>query len=163
MREVFSQIGSRIWCDAHSLGVLLICAALIGRRVFLFTAAVVGAARLLGRGDTQTEPVPSAAIVAPVPAVRSSPEGTFEPPRGFDLPAIPDVSDVRAALERAVVGQSAAIEALMIGLIAGGHVVLEGAPGLGKTCMQHDGARGRRNARAHSVSCRSYSGRRRRL
>jgi MoxR-like ATPase len=112
---------------------LLICAALIGRRVFLFTAAVVGAARLLGRGDTQTEPVPSAAIVAPVPAVRSSPEGTFEPPRGFDLPAIPDVSDVRAALERAVVGQSAAIEALMIGLIAGGHVVLEGAPGLGKT------------------------------
>src|SRR5262249_34081864 len=36
-------------------------------------------------------------------------------------------------LHKSIVGQSDALEYALIGLIAGGHVLLEGAPGLGKT------------------------------
>ncbi len=111
----------------------MICAALIGRRIFLLTAAIAAAARFLQRNDTQGERFVPDAISAPAPAVISSPEVDFQPPRGAELPAVPDVSGVRATLERAVVGQAGAIEALMIGLIGGGHLLLEGAPGLGKT------------------------------
>ncbi|WP_372177714.1 AAA family ATPase [Xanthomonas axonopodis pv. phyllanthi] len=42
---------------------------------------------------------------------------------------------LRAALARAVVGQDAVVEQLLIGLLAGGHCLLEGAPGLGKTLL----------------------------
>ncbi len=38
-------------------------------------------------------------------------------------------------IHRAIVGQTEAIECALIGLIAGGHVLLEGAPGLGKTLL----------------------------
>ena len=40
---------------------------------------------------------------------------------------------LRAALERVIVGQEEAIALLLTALIAGGHVLLEGLPGLGKT------------------------------
>jgi MoxR-like ATPase len=36
-------------------------------------------------------------------------------------------------IHKAIIGQSEAIEFALIGLVAGGHVLLEGAPGLGKT------------------------------
>src|SRR5690349_9378351 len=36
-------------------------------------------------------------------------------------------------IHKSIVGQTDAIEYSLIGLIAGGHVLLEGAPGLGKT------------------------------
>ena len=42
---------------------------------------------------------------------------------------------LRDALGKAVVGQHAVVEQLLIGLLAGGHVLLEGAPGLGKTLL----------------------------
>ncbi|KTF31223.1 AAA family ATPase [Xanthomonas vesicatoria] len=42
---------------------------------------------------------------------------------------------LRAALAQAVVGQAAVVEQLLIGLLAGGHCLLEGAPGLGKTLL----------------------------
>ncbi len=133
MREVFSRIGSRIWCDTHSLGVVLICAALIERRVFLLAAAIAGAARLLRRRDPQQELAePETSGIAAPRFLAAPPEAEFAPPRGID-PAVPDVSHVRATLERAVIGQAAAVEALMLGLIAGGHILLEGAPGTGKT------------------------------
>lgn len=41
--------------------------------------------------------------------------------------------DVIAALERTIVGQRNVVEALLLGLIADGHVLLEGPPGLAKT------------------------------
>ncbi len=133
MREAFSRTGSRIWCDAHSVGVLLICAALIGRRAFLFAAACVAIASLLRSGARPETVKPEENTAVPDRLHTTMPETAFEPPAGAALPAVPDVSAVRNALERAVVGQAAALEALMIGLIAGGHVLLEGAPGLGKT------------------------------
>jgi MoxR-like ATPase len=43
------------------------------------------------------------------------------------------VSRISAELHKRVVGQDAMIERLLIGLLAGGHVLLEGVPGLAKT------------------------------
>jgi MoxR-like ATPase len=43
------------------------------------------------------------------------------------------VSDVREAVARRVVGQEQMVQRLIIGLLSGGHVLLEGVPGLAKT------------------------------
>lgn len=45
------------------------------------------------------------------------------------------LSLVRQEIATAVVGQSEAVEQLLVGLLSGGHVLLEGAPGLGKTLL----------------------------
>ncbi|GAA0670346.1 MoxR-like ATPase [Sphingomonas insulae] len=45
------------------------------------------------------------------------------------------LADLRAAIGQAIVGQAAVVEQLLIGLIAGGHCLLEGVPGLGKTLL----------------------------
>ncbi len=42
---------------------------------------------------------------------------------------------LRAALAQAIVGQESVVEQLLIGLLAGGHVLMEGVPGLGKTLL----------------------------
>ncbi len=42
---------------------------------------------------------------------------------------------LRAAIGQAVVGQAEVVEQLLIGLLAGGHCLLEGVPGLGKTLL----------------------------
>lgn len=42
---------------------------------------------------------------------------------------------LRAAIARAIIGQEIAVEQLLIGLIAGGHCLIEGVPGLGKTLL----------------------------
>lgn len=43
--------------------------------------------------------------------------------------------EVRRAIAHAIVGQDAVVEQLLIGLLAGGHCLLEGVPGLGKTLL----------------------------
>ncbi|MFU8820375.1 MAG: AAA family ATPase [Gammaproteobacteria bacterium] len=45
------------------------------------------------------------------------------------------LADLRQAIARAVVGQDEVVEQLLIGLLAGGHCLLEGVPGLGKTLL----------------------------
>jgi MoxR-like ATPase len=45
------------------------------------------------------------------------------------------LSEARTAVGEAVVGQNSALEQLLVGLISGGHTLLEGAPGLGKTLL----------------------------
>jgi MoxR-like ATPase len=40
-----------------------------------------------------------------------------------------------SALEGAVLGQRAAVETLVVAFMAGGHALLEGVPGLGKTLL----------------------------
>ncbi|MFW5947190.1 MAG: ATPase, partial [Gemmatimonadota bacterium] len=40
---------------------------------------------------------------------------------------------IKAELHRRVVGQESMIDRLLIGMLTGGHVLLEGVPGLGKT------------------------------
>lgn len=45
------------------------------------------------------------------------------------------LSTLREAIAQAIVGQEAVVEQLLIGLLAGGHCLLEGVPGLGKTLL----------------------------
>ena len=45
------------------------------------------------------------------------------------------LGDLRAAIGQAIVGQDAVVEQLLIALIAGGHCLMEGVPGLGKTLL----------------------------
>src|SRR6476661_1831343 len=42
---------------------------------------------------------------------------------------------LKQAIAQVIVGQDAVVEQVMWGLIAGGHVLLEGNPGLGKTLL----------------------------
>src|SRR5689334_7587903 len=44
-------------------------------------------------------------------------------------------SKIRAELGKVIVGQEKVLEELLIALFAGGHVILEGVPGLAKTLM----------------------------
>ncbi len=45
------------------------------------------------------------------------------------------LAKLRHAIAHAIVGQHEAVEQLLIGLLAGGHCLLEGVPGLGKTLL----------------------------
>jgi len=45
------------------------------------------------------------------------------------------LGELRSAIAQAIVGQDAVVEQLLIGLLAGGHCLLEGVPGLGKTLL----------------------------
>jgi MoxR-like ATPase len=45
------------------------------------------------------------------------------------------LANLRRAIATAVVGQEAVVEQLLIGLLAGGHCLIEGVPGLGKTLL----------------------------
>lgn len=54
-------------------------------------------------------------------------------PSGADLRA--SLAAVRSEVGKAVVGQDGAVTGLMIALLAGGHVLLEGVPGVAKTLL----------------------------
>jgi MoxR-like ATPase len=63
---------------------------------------------------------------------------TTDPARG--LRAVPDTGDPRAVAEailfevrRVIVGQDQMLERILVGLLSGGHILLEGVPGLAKT------------------------------
>src|SRR6266850_231712 len=45
------------------------------------------------------------------------------------------LDDLRTAIGRAMVGQSDTVEQVLIALVASGHVLIEGVPGLGKTLL----------------------------
>jgi len=45
------------------------------------------------------------------------------------------IAPLKAAIAQAIVGQHDVVEQLLIGLLAGGHCLLEGVPGLGKTLL----------------------------
>ncbi len=48
---------------------------------------------------------------------------------------IAKLGDLKRAIATAIVGQNDVVEQLLIGLLAGGHCLLEGVPGLGKTLL----------------------------
>ena len=61
------------------------------------------------------------------------PDSAAEPPAG-DLPRSARLlADIRAAVGRVFVGQEEVVHQVLAALLAGGHVLLEGKPGLGKT------------------------------
>ena len=137
MRAVFSRIGSRISCDANAVTGALICAALIGRRVFLCALIALAVARIAvrlhHRDAAPVEPDQTEDTPPDRPVYRRASGATFRPPAGFECPAIPDVSSLHDALSGVLVGQHAVIEALILALIADGHVLFEGVPGSAKT------------------------------
>jgi len=49
--------------------------------------------------------------------------------------AAAQLEELRAAIGQAMVGQSAVIEQVLVALVASGHVLIEGVPGLGKTLL----------------------------
>mgnify|MGYP001434204494 FL=1 len=53
---------------------------------------------------------------------------------GLDT-ALEGLQRLRSEIGRVVIGQEEAVEQLLIGLVSGGHVLLEGAPGLGRTLL----------------------------
>jgi MoxR-like ATPase len=58
------------------------------------------------------------------------------PPTGLDFPrAAALVRRIRDEIGRAVVGQGAVIDLVLTAFLAGGHVLIEGVPGLGKTLL----------------------------
>ncbi len=68
------------------------------------------------------------------------PDPSQMPAPAADLRALPDPSDPRATAEaimfeirRVIVGQDAMLERILVGLLSGGHLLLEGVPGLAKT------------------------------
>jgi MoxR-like ATPase len=65
---------------------------------------------------------------------------TYVQPTAANLRALPDPADSRATAEaimfeirRVIVGQDAMLERILVGLLSGGHLLLEGVPGLAKT------------------------------
>ncbi len=49
--------------------------------------------------------------------------------------AVSRLADVRAEIAKVIVGQQSVVDGVLICLLSGGHVLLEGVPGLGKTTL----------------------------
>jgi MoxR-like ATPase len=68
------------------------------------------------------------------PAETRSPSERFQPPTGTPAPEQSrEAAAVLVEMNRVIVGQGALLQRLLIGLLADGHVLLEGVPGLAKT------------------------------
>lgn len=65
---------------------------------------------------------------------RQDSEG-LEEQRGIPASVFRDVNRMREQISRAVLGQDHVIEMTLVAFLAGGHVLIEGVPGLGKTML----------------------------
>ncbi len=79
--------------------------------------------------ESQKNPAPQNPEAAS-DGTRSGPRDAAELQR-----AVAGLLELRAEIGRVVLGQDDVIDELLIGLVSGGHVLLEGAPGLGKTLL----------------------------
>jgi len=90
-------------------------------------------------------PAPSAASPAPAPQAASPAEGSASAGHAGVTPTAASGSDdvalrqamqrVRAEVDKAVVGQAGTVTGLLVALLARGHVLLEGVPGVAKTLV----------------------------
>ena len=81
---------------------------------------------------------PTTATPSPIPDASPGPAAASA--TNTSLHALPDPTDRRATAEailfeirRVIVGQDAMLERVLVGLLSGGHLLLEGVPGLAKT------------------------------
>ena len=78
------------------------------------------------------QPAAAPAAAAPAPAAPAAPAAAASAQRQR---ASRMAAALRAELQKAVVGQGQVIDDVLTALIAGGHVLVEGVPGLGKTLL----------------------------
>ncbi len=78
------------------------------------------------------QPAPAPAAAAPAPAAPAAPAAAASAQRQR---ASRMAAALRTELQKAVVGQCQVIDDVLTALIAGGHVLVEGVPGLGKTLL----------------------------
>jgi MoxR-like ATPase len=69
----------------------------------------------------------------PTPYVHAGARSSARPAAADFSHVAQQVAALRAELQRAVIGQSQAVDQVLAGFLAGGHVLLEGVPGVGKT------------------------------
>jgi MoxR-like ATPase len=81
-----------------------------------------------GQIETQVETTAGATAGAPAGATAGANEAPI-------AQAAAHLASLRTAIGQAMVGQSAVIEQVLIALVASGHVLIEGVPGLGKTLL----------------------------
>jgi MoxR-like ATPase len=90
--------------------------------------------------DSEIEPAavaaepaaPEAPVIASAPA---APAAAVANPNAQRQRASKMAQALRAELQKALIGQTAVIDDVLSALIAGGHVLIEGVPGLGKTLL----------------------------
>jgi MoxR-like ATPase len=70
---------------------------------------------------------------SPLPAATPAPNFTPPSPEDLAMQHQAPILELRAALASVIVGQDRLLDRLVIGLLAGGHVLVEGLPGLAKT------------------------------
>ena len=93
--------------------------------------------------DSEMEPTAVAAepdatempAAAPEPIAPSKAAAAVTPPNTQRQRASQLAQVLRAELQKALIGQTAVIDDVLSALIAGGHVLVEGVPGLGKTLL----------------------------
>ena len=83
--------------------------------------------------DTTRPAAPAAP--APAPAAQAAPTAAVSAGNAQRQRASQLAQALRLELKKAVVGQNAVIDDVLTALLAGGHVLLEGVPGLGKTLL----------------------------
>ena len=77
-----------------------------------------------------------AAVPAPAPAAAATPTAAAANPAAQQRQrASQMLQALRLELQKAVVGQRQVVDDVLTALIAGGHVLVEGVPGLGKTLL----------------------------
>jgi MoxR-like ATPase len=80
--------------------------------------------------DVSPEPTTEAQAAAPAAPAAAAANPTAQRQRASQL-----AQALRAELQKALIGQTAVIDDVLSALIAGGHVLVEGVPGLGKTLL----------------------------
>ncbi len=85
-------------------------------------------------GTTPTSTTPTATTPTGTTSATSGPAGAVPSPAGTD--ALRDAfGRLRAEVGKAVVGQEGAVSGMIVGILAQGHVLLEGVPGVAKTLL----------------------------
>lgn len=85
--------------------------------------------------DTPEVPASPAAAVTPTESPAPAPVAATPPASSQRQRASQMLQALRSELQKALIGQQAVIDDVLTALIAGGHVLIEGVPGLGKTLL----------------------------